>query len=78
MDDSLVTREELGRLRAWLEVDRGADFTACPFLYEVIDTITGDGEITEDELDTLASAMERVMSAQQCSRVGAYNGQPPV
>jgi hypothetical protein len=60
-DDGVVTRDELARLRAWLEVDRGVDFAACPFLYEVIDTITGDGEITEDELDTLASAIERVL-----------------
>lgn len=60
-DDGFVTRDELARLRAWLEVDRGVDFAACPFLYEIIDTITGDGEITEDELDTLASAIERVL-----------------
>jgi len=60
-DDGVVTRDELVRLRAWLEVDRGVDFAACAFLYEVIDTITGDGEITEDELDTLASAIERVL-----------------
>ena len=58
---ALFTRGELARLRAWLEVDRGVDFAACPFLYEVIDTITGDGEITDDELDTLASAIERVL-----------------
>lgn len=60
-DDGVVTREEMARLRAWLEVDRGADFAACPFLYQVIDTIAGDGGITEDELDTLASAIERVL-----------------
>ena len=60
-DDGVVTRDELARLRAWLEVDRGLDFAACPFLYKVIDTISGDGEITEDELDTLASAIERVL-----------------
>lgn len=60
-DDGLVTRDELARLRAWLEVDRGVDFAACSFLYEVIDTITGDGEITDDEMDTLASAIERVL-----------------
>jgi HIRAN domain-containing protein len=60
-DDGVVTRDELARLRAWLEVDRGVNFAACPFLHEVIDRITSDGEITEDELDTLASAIERVL-----------------
>jgi hypothetical protein len=60
-DDGVVTRDELARLRAWLEVERGVDFAACPFLYEIIDRVTGDGEITEDELDTLASAIERVL-----------------
>lgn len=59
--DGQVTREELTRLRQWLEVDRGIDFPACPFLYEVLDTIAQDGEITEDELDSLALAIERVL-----------------
>ncbi len=60
-DDGIVTREEMARLRAWLEVDRDADFAACHFLYQVIDTIAGDGEITENELDTLAAAIDRVL-----------------
>src|SRR5262245_1650658 len=51
--DGVVSRDELDRLRAWLEVDRGVDFPALPFLYEVIDHISADGEITEDELDQL-------------------------
>jgi hypothetical protein len=59
--DGQVTREEMERLRAWLEVDRGVDFPACPFLYEVVDTISEDGEITEEELDRLALAIERVL-----------------
>jgi hypothetical protein len=63
-DDGQVTRDELTRLRTWLEVDRGLDFVACAFLYEVIDTITGDGEITENELDTLVSAIERVLPSE--------------
>jgi hypothetical protein len=60
-DDGVVTRDEIARLRAWLEVDRGLDFAACPFLYEVIETIAGDGAITEDELDIVAAAIERVL-----------------
>jgi hypothetical protein len=59
--DGLVTREELVRLRQWLEQDRGVDFPACGFLYEVVETISQDGEITEDELDSLALAIERVL-----------------
>jgi len=51
--DGNVTREEMDRLRAWLEVDRGVDFPAMSFLYETIDQISADGEITEDELDLL-------------------------
>jgi hypothetical protein len=59
--DGNVTREEMDRLRAWLEVDRGVDFHALSFLYETIDQISADGEITEDELDLLALAIERVL-----------------
>src|SRR5215212_767472 len=49
------------RLRAWLQVDRGVEFPALPFLYETIDQISSDGEVTEDELDRLALAIERVL-----------------
>ena len=49
------------RLRSWLEVDRGVDFLALPFLYETIDEISADGAITEEELDRLALAIERVL-----------------
>lgn len=59
--DGQVTREEMGRLRAWLEVDHGVDFPALPFLHETIEQISSDGEITEDELDRLALAVERVL-----------------
>ena len=59
--DGMVTREEMERLRAWLEVDRSVDFHACSFLYEVVDTISNDGEINEEELDALALAIERVL-----------------
>jgi hypothetical protein len=59
--DGQVTREEMERLRAWLMVDRGIDFPACGFLYEVVDTISTDGAITEEELDALALAIERVL-----------------
>jgi hypothetical protein len=59
--DGQVTREEMERLRAWLEVDRGVDFPACGFLYEVVETISRDGAITEEELDSLALAIERVL-----------------
>lgn len=44
----------MNRLRAWFEVDRGLDWAACALLYEVIDNISADGEITEEELDSLA------------------------
>lgn len=59
--DGNVSREEMERLRSWLEVDRGVDFPALPFLYETIDQISSDGEVTEDELDRLALAIERVL-----------------
>ena len=35
--DGNVSREEMERLRARLEVDRGVDFPALSFLYETID-----------------------------------------
>ena len=60
-DDGQVTREEMNRLREWLEVDRGIDVAACAFLYEIVDTIAADGEITDDELDSLMPAIERVL-----------------
>lgn len=60
-EDGIVTRDEVAELRAWLEVDRGVDFAACAFLYETVDSISSDGDITEGELDTLALAMERVL-----------------
>jgi HIRAN domain len=59
--DGVVSRDELQRLRAWLEVDRGVEFPALAFLYEVIEQISSDGEITEEELDQLALAIERVL-----------------
>ena len=50
------------RLRSWLEVDRGVEFAAFPFLHEVIEQISGSMvEVTEDELDRLALAIERVL-----------------
>ena len=61
--DGQVTREEMERLRKWLEIDRGVDFPACGFLYEVLETISSDGAITEEELDSLALAIERVLPA---------------
>ena len=59
--DGNVSREEMERLRAWLEVDRGVELPALPYLYETIDQISSDGEVTEDELDRLALAIERVL-----------------
>jgi hypothetical protein len=56
-----VSREEMERLRSWLEVDHGVDFPALPFLHETIEQISSDGEVTEDELDRLALAIERVL-----------------
>ncbi len=49
------------QLRAWLEVERGVEFPAFPFLYQVIDQISSDGQVSEHELDTLALAIERVL-----------------
>ena len=59
--DGTVSREELERLRKWLEADHAVDIPALPFLYETIDQISSDGEITEDEFDRLALAIERVL-----------------
>ena len=59
--DGNVSRQEMSRLWAWQEVDRGIALPALPFLYEVIDHISSDGEITEEELDRLALAIERVL-----------------
>jgi hypothetical protein len=60
-DDGQVTRDEMNRLRHWLEVDRGVEFPACAFLYELIDTIAADGEVTDAELDRLMLGIERVL-----------------
>jgi hypothetical protein len=62
--DGIVTRPEMDRLRSWLEVDRGVDFPALAFLYQVIEDISEDGELTEEELDRLALAIERVLSKE--------------
>jgi hypothetical protein len=59
--DGIVTRPEMDRLRSWLEVDRGVDFPALAFLYQVIEEISADGELAEEELDRLALAIERVL-----------------
>src|SRR5688572_33472120 len=59
--DGTVSREELERLRKWLEIDHAVDFPALAFLYETIDQISSDGEIPEDELDRLALAIERLL-----------------
>jgi hypothetical protein len=59
--DGQVTREEMDRLRIWLEVDRGVDFPACAFLYGIVEPISRDVAITEEALDTLAIAIERVL-----------------
>ena len=59
--DGIVSRQEMAQLRTWLEVDRGVDFPALPFLYRVIDEISEDAEISEEELDRLALAIERVL-----------------
>jgi hypothetical protein len=59
--DSNVSREEMERLRARLEVDRGVDFPALSFLYETIRSISVDGKITEDKLDHMALAIEPVL-----------------
>jgi hypothetical protein len=59
--DGNVSREEMERLRGWLEVDHGVAFPALPFLHETIEQISSDGEVTEDELDRLALAIERVL-----------------
>jgi hypothetical protein len=66
--DGIVTRSEMDQLRSWLEVDRGLDFPALAFLYQVIDEISGDGELTEEELDRpplRLSACFRRMSARR-------------
>jgi hypothetical protein len=59
--DGAVSREELELLRKWLEADHAVDCPALPFLYETIEQISSDGEISEDDLDRLALAIERVL-----------------
>jgi hypothetical protein len=59
----MISRPEMEQLRAWLEIDHGVDFPSLPFLYEVIDRIAADGEVTDEELDSLALAIERVLPA---------------
>ena len=60
-DDGNVSRDEMTRLRSWLEIDHGVDFPCLAFLHETIEHISSDGEVTEDELDRLALAIERVL-----------------
>jgi hypothetical protein len=59
--DGNVSRDEMNRLRGWLEIDHRVDFPALAFLHETIEEISSDGEVTEDELDSLALAIERVL-----------------
>jgi hypothetical protein len=61
--DGIVSRDEMNRLRGWLEIDHGVDLPALPFLHETIEQISSDGEVTEPELDQLALAIERVLPA---------------
>ena len=60
-EDGVVSRDEMNRLRSWLEIEHGVDFPALAFLHETIEQIHTDGEVTEDELDLLALAVERVL-----------------
>jgi hypothetical protein len=60
-DDGNVSRDEMSRLRLWLEIDHGVNFPCLAFLHETIEHISSDGEVTEDELDRLALAIERVL-----------------
>ena len=74
--DGVVSRDEMNRLRGWLEIDHGVDFPALPFLHETIEQISFDGEVAEDELDRLALAIERVLPKD--IRVAAVaNRKPP-
>ena len=59
--DGIVSRPEMDRLRAWLEVDCGVDFPALAFLFQVIEEISEDGELSAEQLDRLALAMARVL-----------------
>jgi hypothetical protein len=59
--DGQVTLDEVTRLRQWLEVERPVYLSACAFLHEAIEDFSRDGEISEDELDRLAVAIERIL-----------------
>jgi hypothetical protein len=59
--DGSITREELERLRAWLEANRQAPIQAREFLTSVLDAIPRDGEVAPAELEALQTAIERVL-----------------
>jgi hypothetical protein len=61
-DDGNVWRDEMYRLRLWLEIDHGVDFPCLAFLQETIHQMSSDGEVTEDELDSLAPVKYAIMS----------------
>ena len=43
--DGNLSRDEMERLRGWLEIDHGAEFPALLFLHETIEQISSDGEV---------------------------------
>ena len=66
--DGNVSREEMERLRGWLEIDHGVDFPALAFLYETINQISSDGE-NYRRRDSIVSPLEAVSTDQSRERL---------
>ena len=59
--DGVLTDEEVGELRAWLEANRTQDLPAIGFLVATLERILADGKVTREERAELYSAIESVL-----------------
>lgn len=59
--DGVLTNEEVGELRAWLEANRTQDLPAIEFLVATLERILADGKVTREERTELYSAIEKVL-----------------
>jgi hypothetical protein len=59
--DGVLTSEEIGELKAWLEANRTQDLPAIAFLVATLERILADGKVTREERAELYSAIEKVL-----------------
>lgn len=73
--DGGITKEELERLRAWLEANREAPLQAREFLSSAVTAAAPDGEIDEVGLEAVQVAIERVLPPDLRSVAGLQRRQ---